>query len=161
MAGCVYHCITAVPHDVSNSYKSTLSLLDSKCFVALLYFFPLYFKLLSCVTIIYWHPNSSTVRRSTVPGKGDQTAPHLGRTGPEGSGGLDAALGSSGSPSWFHILRQNSIWTPCGKEGFRIRWNIVARFKHCKFSGGQNWMDCPLPQNVISLLQKSSICKEV
>lgn len=96
MAGCVYHCITAVPHDVSNSYKSTLSLLDSKCFVALLYFFPLYFKLLSCVTIIYWHPNSSTVRRSTVPGKGDQTAPHLGRTGPEGSGGAGRCSGDLG-----------------------------------------------------------------
>ena len=63
MAGCVYHCIAAVSHDMSNSYKSTLSLFDSKCFVAILYFFPPYFKSLSHVVVIYEHLNSSTVRR--------------------------------------------------------------------------------------------------
>lgn len=99
MVGRVYHCITAVPHDVSNSYKSTLSLLDSKCFVALLYFFPLYFKLLSCVIIIYWHPISSMVRRSTVPGEGTRECLTWGAPVRRARGGLDAALGSSGSPS--------------------------------------------------------------
>lgn len=112
MVGCVYHCITAVPHDVSNSYKSTLSLLDSKCFVALLYFFPLYFKLLSCVIIIHWHPNSSTVRRSPVPGKGDQTVPHLGRTGPEGSGGAGCCSGELGqSPLISHSAAEFNLDT--------------------------------------------------
>lgn len=117
MVGCVYHCITAVPHDVSNSYKSTLSLLDSKCFVALLYFFPLYFKLLSCVIIIHWHPNSSTVRRSPVPGKGDQTVPHLGRTGPEGSGGGWMLLwGARAVPADFTFCGRIQFGHPVGRK---------------------------------------------
>lgn len=67
MVGCVYHCTPAVSHDVSNSYKSTLSLFDSKYFVAILYFFPPHFKLVSCVIIISQHPNTAPLRRA-APG---------------------------------------------------------------------------------------------
>lgn len=63
MVECVYHCITAVSHDMNNSYKSTLSLFDSKCFMAILYFFPSYLKLPSC-GIVIGELNSSSGRRT-------------------------------------------------------------------------------------------------
>lgn len=88
MVGCVYHCTTAVSHDVSNSYKSTLSLFDSKCVVAIFYLFPSYFKLLSCVIAICQHWNSSGVCR-TVLGAREKSVPDGGAG--LGAHGQDAA----------------------------------------------------------------------
>lgn len=84
MVGCVDHCTPAVSHDVSNSYKSTLSLFDSKYFVAILYFFPPHFKLVSCVIVISQHPNTAPLCR--VRGEDG------GARGARGVRGADAAL---------------------------------------------------------------------